>query len=172
MKTLFPATVFPLIGGLAEKLMAGRLLLGTAESCTGGLLAGACTELPGSSRWFAGGFTVYTNELKERMLGVPAGLLETYGAVSEPVVRLMAENALNRLGVDLAVAVSGVAGPDGGSAVKPVGTVWLAGSIAGKNGPATLTEGHRFFGERADIRLQTVYAGLALAERLLDLEKS
>ncbi len=163
-----PATVSGLIGPLSEKLMAAGLLLGTAESCTGGLIAGACTEIAGSSRWFAGGLVVYSNALKERLLGVPAVLLAKHGAVSEAVVRSMAENALERLGVDLAVAVSGVAGPDGGSPEKPVGTAHLAAVRAFPSGPRTLAEHHLFPGSRADIRQATVAAALALAARLLE----
>ncbi len=169
MQTHHPAPVSALIGALSEKLMARRFLFGTAESCTGGLLAGACTEVPGSSRWFSGGLVVYSNTLKERLLGIPPRMLETHGAVSAPVVRLMAENALNNLGIHLSIAVSGIAGPDGGSAEKPVGTVWFGVSLAAGDGQTgqTLTERHLFPGDRAAIRLQAVEKGLELALKIL-----
>ncbi|TCO74671.1 CinA family nicotinamide mononucleotide deamidase-related protein [Chromatocurvus halotolerans] len=103
----------------------------TAESCTGGLIASMLTRVPGSSAAFEAGFVTYSNRMKRDLLAVPEALLEAHGAVSEPVVRAMAEGALARSGADMAIAVSGIAGPDGGSAEKPVGTVWIAwGSAA------------------------------------------
>lgn len=98
----------------------------TAESCTGGLIASMLTRIPGSSAAFEAGFVTYSNRMKRDLLAVPEALLEAHGAVSEPVVRAMAEGALARSGADMAIAVSGIAGPDGGSADKPVGTVWMA----------------------------------------------
>jgi nicotinamide-nucleotide amidase len=112
--------------GLAGRLLAERLRLVTAESCTGGWIAKVCTDLPGSSSWFLGGVVSYADQAKSRTLGIDPGLLAQYGAVSEPVARAMAAGALQRVGGDLSVAVSGIAGPDGGTPVKPVGMVWFA----------------------------------------------
>lgn len=118
-----------LAAGVAEGLLASGRQLVTAESCTGGWIAKVCTDLPGSSRWFRGGAVAYCNELKVSLLGVRPETLAAEGAVSEAVVREMAVGALERLGGDVAVAVSGIAGPDGGSPDKPVGTVWLAWAV-------------------------------------------
>ncbi|HUO67129.1 MAG TPA: CinA family protein, partial [Gammaproteobacteria bacterium] len=107
-------------------LEARNLRVATAESCTGGWIAKALTDIPGSSRWVEGGVVAYSNSAKSSLLGVPAGTVAAHGAVSEPVVRAMAEGARARFGVPLTVAVSGVAGPDGGTPDKPVGTVWFA----------------------------------------------
>lgn len=115
---------------LAEKLGQVLLRLGLtlacAESCTGGLLAGTLTAVPGSSAWFRGGVVAYHDELKISLLGVPAEFFRSHGAVSEPVVLAMARGARTRLRADLALSVSGIAGPGGGTPDKPVGTVWLA----------------------------------------------
>ena len=100
--------------------------IGTAESCTGGLVASAITEVPGSSDYFIGGFVTYSNELKTRLVDVPAEVLESHGAVSAQVARAMADGARRRLAVDVAVAVTGVAGPDGGTPAKPVGLTYVA----------------------------------------------
>jgi nicotinamide-nucleotide amidase len=100
--------------------------IGTAESCTGGLVAYLITEVPGSSDYFSGGFVTYSNDLKTGLVDVPAEVLEAHGAVSAQVVRAMADGARHRLAVDLAVAVTGVAGPDGGTAAKPVGLTYVA----------------------------------------------
>ena len=100
--------------------------IGTAESCTGGLVASAITEVPGSSDYFIGGFVTYSNELKTRLVDVPAEVLESHGAVSAQVARAMADGARRRLAVDVAVAVTGVAGPDGGPPAKPVGLTYVA----------------------------------------------
>jgi nicotinamide-nucleotide amidase len=109
-----------------------RLKLATAESCTGGLVANRITDVPGSSAVFTHGFVTYANEAKRDVLGVPQELLDAHGAVSEPVVRAMAEGALRVSGADIAVAVTGIAGPDGGTPEKPVGTVWLAWASKGR----------------------------------------
>lgn len=111
---------------LAGQLMARGWMVATAESCTGGMIAAACTDLAGSSAWFDRGFVTYSNQAKVDMLGVDDGLIATQGAVSEAVARAMAEGALRHSAADVAVAVTGIAGPSGGSADKPVGTVWLA----------------------------------------------
>ncbi|CAN7434630.1 MULTISPECIES: CinA family protein [unclassified Variovorax] len=141
-----------LAGLLAELLQQKGWMLATAESCTGGLIAGACTELSGSSLWFERGFVTYSNAAKTELLGVDAALIAAHGAVSEPVVRAMAEGALTRSQAQAAVSVTGVAGPTGGTAEKPVGTVWFGWSVAGR----VHTEHRRFDGDRAAVRAATV----------------
>jgi nicotinamide-nucleotide amidase len=147
----------------AENLLAAArragAMLATAESCTGGLIAGAITAIAGSSDVFDRGFVTYTNAAKHEVLGVPESALAAHGAVSEPVVRAMAEGALARSRARFAVAVTGIAGPGGGSAEKPVGLVWLG--VAG-TGRATLAERQVFPGDRAMVRRATVERALAL----------
>lgn len=147
----------------AENLLAAArgagVMLATAESCTGGLIAGALTAIPGSSDVVDRGFVTYTNEAKQEMLGVPGAMLARHGAVSEPVARAMAEGALARSRAGLTVAVTGVAGPGGGSAEKPVGLVWFGVAGAGRE---TLAERQVFPGDRAAIRRATVERALAL----------
>lgn len=121
--------------------------VGTAESCTGGTVAGRITSVSGSSAYFLGGIVSYSNDVKARLLGVPESVLANPGAVSEPCARAMAEGARRALGVDLAVATTGIAGPDGGTARKPVGTVFIA--LAG-DGDTTVEE-HHFSGDRAAV---------------------
>lgn len=147
----------PAAQALAEALRAKGLRLVTAESCTGGLIAGACTALAGSSDWFERGMVTYSNEAKTELLGVPAELIARHGAVSEEVARAMAEGAIARSHADLALAVTGIAGPTGGSPAKPVGTVWLACALRGGPARARLLQ---LDGDRAGIRLQTVLAAL------------
>jgi nicotinamide-nucleotide amidase len=137
---------------LLDKACERELTLVTAESCTGGWLAKVCTDLPGSSRWYAGGVVTYSNELKQSLLGVAPESLVRFGAVSEQVVREMAAGALERLGGDLAVAVSGVAGPDGGSRDKPVGMVWFAWARRRKRVPLVTAAVEQFPGNRDDVR--------------------
>jgi nicotinamide-nucleotide amidase len=120
------AELLALAGTVAERLAPAGLRLVTAESCTAGWIAKACTDLPGSSRWFRGGVVAYDDAIKSDVLGVPGATLAREGAVSESVVRAMALGVLDRLGGEIAVAVSGIAGPDGGTRDKPVGTVWFA----------------------------------------------
>jgi len=150
-----------LVEALADTLRARGLRIATAESCTGGLIAGACTELAGSSDWFDRGFVTYSNEAKAEMLGVDAAMIASQGAVSEPVARWMAQGALSRSLADLAVAVTGVAGPGGGSAAKPVGTVWLAWAWRAADG-AVETDAllQRFAGDRPAVRKATVVCAL------------
>ena len=137
---------------LAEVLLREKLMLATAESCTGGLIAAACTDLSGSSAWFDRGFVSYSNHAKAEMLGVDAGLIERHGAVSEEVARAMADGAVAHSRAQIAVAVTGVAGPTGGSRDKPVGTVWFGWNIQGQ-----LYCGVRHFdGDRAAVRAATV----------------
>ena len=155
-------SVAALVAQLAERLRARGLAMATAESCTGGLIAGACTDLAGSSDWFERGFVSYSNAAKTELLGVDAALIAQHGAVSEPVARAMAEGAVRHAHAQLAVAVTGVAGPGGGSAAKPVGTVWFGWALPG----GTHTEMRRFDGDRAAVRAATVHHALA---RLLEL---
>ena len=152
-----------LVLDLARELKARGHTMATAESCTGGLIAGACTEASGSSDWFERGFVTYSNAAKTELLGVPVELIAQHGAVSEPVARAMAAGALAHSPAQLAVAVTGVAGPTGGSADKPVGTVWFGWAT-----PAgTFTEHQRFDGDRAAVRAATVRHALAgLLQRL------
>jgi len=145
-----------LVGELNSKNRA----VATAESCTGGWIAKALTDVPGSSGCFGYGIVSYSNGAKESMLGVKSRTLAEHGAVSEPVVREMAEGTLRLSGADISVAVSGVAGPDGGSQEKPVGTVWFAWSTRGPRGITTDTDLQRFEGNRESVRMQTVIHGL------------
>ena len=135
-------------------------MLATAESCTGGMIAAACTDLPGASTWFERGFVTYSNAAKADMLGVPAALIEQEGAVSEAVARSMADGALRHSQAQVSLAVTGVAGPAGGSEAKPVGTVWFGWCVAGE----THSEVQHFGGDRAAIRAATVRYAL---QRLL-----
>ena len=131
-------------------------MLATAESCTGGMIAAACTDLAGSSSWFERGFVSYSNAAKTEMLGVPAALIAEHGAVSEPVARAMAQGALLNSRAQVALAVTGIAGPGGGSADKPVGTVWFAWAT-----PAGLkSERLLFAGDRAAVRTATLQHSL------------
>lgn len=149
-------TVADLVAQLADALRARGQRLVTAESCTGGLIAAACTDLAGSSDWFERGLVSYSNAAKTELLGVPAPLIEQHGAVSEAVARAMAAGALAHAPVHWAVAVTGVAGPGGGSLAKPVGLVWLAWA-----GPAGVqAERHQFAGDRAAVRRATVRCAL------------
>jgi nicotinamide-nucleotide amidase len=152
----------------ALALKLGRALhqrawrLAVAESCTGGFIAKVLTDVAGSSQWFEGGVVSYSNAAKTGLLGVPSETLTAYGAVSEEAVRAMAEGARSRFAADLAVAVSGIAGPGGGTADKPVGTVHFAWAVSGE-----LTAACRIFaGSRDAVRRQTV--ALAL-ERLIEI---
>lgn len=147
---------------LALQLQARGWMMATAESCTGGLIAGACTDLSGSSAWIDCGFVTYSNEAKMAMLGVDAALLKQHGAVSEPVAAAMATGAVARSRAKAAVAVTGVAGPTGGSKDKPVGTVWFCWHVDGQR----TTERMHFEGDRAAVRSATVRHAL---HRLLEL---
>lgn len=150
----------PLLPPLAAALRARGLRLATAESCTGGLIAAACTALPGSSPWFERGFVTYSNAAKTELLGVPAALIDAHGAVSSAVARAMAAGALARSGADLALAVTGIAGPDGAVPGKPVGTVWLGWARrGGRSGARRL----QLAGDRAAVRAASVAAALAQA---------
>lgn len=150
---------------LGERLLARGWTLATAESCTGGGIAAAVTDISGSSAWFERGFVTYSNLAKVELLGVPQATLDTYGAVSEPTALAMAAGALARSSAQISVAVTGVAGPTGGSAEKPVGTVWFGYAVAGRAPCARL---HRFDGDRAAVRALTVARALADLRRLAD----
>lgn len=143
-----------LVKTVAKLLIDKNLLLVTAESCTGGLIAANCTELAGSSQWFDRGFVTYSNQAKQDMLGVPAHIIEKYGAVSQQVVEAMARGAYIASGGDnhIAVSVSGIAGPDGGTPDKPVGTVWI-GLFDGKVSHSRLLQ---LSGSRSEIRTATL----------------
>jgi nicotinamide-nucleotide amidase len=141
------------VSDLAQALRARGWRLATAESCTGGLIAAACTSLAGSSDWFERGFVTYSNEAKVQMLGVDAALIARHGAVSEQVVCAMAAGALRHSAADLAVAVTGIAGPGGAVAGKPVGTVWLATARKGHEPEPLLLHCP---GDRAAVREGTV----------------
>jgi len=141
------------VQSLAQALTQRGWMLATAESCTGGMIAAACTDLAGSSEWFDRGVVTYSYEAKTELLGVDAALIAQHGAVSEPVVRAMADGAIARSRAHIAVAVTGIAGPGGGSPAKPVGTVWVAIAMRGRPVVSTLLQ---LKGDRAAIRSQTV----------------
>jgi nicotinamide-nucleotide amidase len=142
---------------VGQALSRRALWLATAESCTGGWVAKAITDIPGSSGWFDRGFVTYTNISKQQMLGVTAQTLDSYGAVSEQTVREMAEGALTRSNAQIAVAISGIAGPGGATTYKPVGMVCLAWSGQGFQ---THTQVEHFSGDRDQVRRQAVEAAL------------
>ena len=156
------ASIPDLVAALADVLRARGERIAAAESCTGGLIAGACTELAGSSDWFERGFVSYSNESKQDMLGVPAALLAQHGAVSEAVAQAMVMGALNHSQAQVALAVTGIAGPTGGSRAKPVGTVCFAWGLPTDSGPTVgaetawvKVETRHFEGDRAAVRLAT-----------------
>jgi nicotinamide-nucleotide amidase len=148
---------------LVAQQLTGRRIA-TAESCTGGLLAARLTERPGSSAYVAGGLVAYANEAKTELLGVDAALIEAHGAVSEPVAEAMAAAALQRFRADTAVAITGIAGPDGGTAEKPVGTVCFTVALAdGESSTRTL----RLPGNRNDIRERSTTVAMHFLHRAL-----
>ncbi len=144
---------------LVEQCASQKQKIATAESCTGGLIAAALTEIAGSSSVFERGFITYSNEAKTEMLEVDAGLLEQHGAVSGEVAEAMAQGALNHSTADIAISVTGIAGPSGGSAAKPVGLVFIG--IANRRG-AVFHYKSLFKGDRDDVRLQAVEEALKL----------
>lgn len=155
--------------GIGYEFEAARLLeqkklrVTTAESCTGGLIAGALVNVPGISEWFGEGYVTYSNEAKERLLGVSHGTLETYGAVSEQTAREMAEGAAKAADADVSVVSTGIAGPDGGTEEKPVGLVYIGCFCKG----TVRVEKHLFDGDRAQVRAQSVQAALSLLRTML-----
>ncbi len=150
---------------LVDVLIRQSWTVAVAESCTGGMVGGAITSVPGSSGAFVGGVIAYSNELKQRLLDVPAAVLDRHGAVSGAAVEAMAHGVRERCQADVGVAVSGVAGPDGGTQARPVGTVWVAAL-----GPGHIMTVHRysFDGDRAEVRRQAVEAALGLLAVNLD----
>jgi len=145
---------------VGRQLLASHQRLATAESCTGGWIAKAVTDIAGSSHWFEGGYVTYSNETKTRTLGVSAEMLARHGAVSERVAREMARSAVAASGADVAVAVTGIAGPDGGSPDKPVGTVWFCWARRHGKSLRLKTLRIRFRGNRAAVRSKSVATAL------------
>ncbi|MFI4929124.1 MAG: CinA family protein [Burkholderiales bacterium] len=146
---------------LADRLRSLGWRLACAESCTGGLLAAACTELAGSSDWFERGVVSYSNRAKVTLLGVPQPVIDAHGAVSEAVARAMVEGIAGSSGADLAVSVTGIAGPAGGSVAKPVGTVWFGFAVRHRDGTLEVGSEHRRFdGDRAQVRAASVLHAL------------
>lgn len=162
---MFDETLLMLARLTLDEAQQRRLKIATAESCTGGLIAGLLTEIPGSSATVERGFIVYSNRAKEEMLGVPGELIADAGAVSEPVARMMAEGALNESRANLAVAVTGVAGPGGGTPLKPVGLVHLA--VARENKP--IFHQAMRYGEigRDRIRRETIVTALEMLRKMM-----
>jgi len=145
---------------LAVALSARGLRLVTVESCTGGLVAATLTSLPGSSNWFEGAFVTYRLSAKTRMVGVEPQLLAASGAVSEPTARAMAEGALQACDADLSVSITGVAGPDGGDIITPVGTVWFGWALRAPEIQCIQTAEMEFPGDRSAVRVQAVNAAI------------
>jgi nicotinamide-nucleotide amidase len=159
--------LYELAARVGQRLRAAERRIVTGESCTGGWVAKALTDIPGSSQWFECGFVTYSNAAKMHDLGVSVRTLESFGAVSEQAVREMAEGALRVVtGADVALAVSGVAGPDGGTPAKPVGLVWFC--VAARQGTTThlIADEQRFGGDRAAVRSRSVQHALRLILRL------
>ena len=159
---LFPPDLTTRAAAMIDRCRAAGIKIATAESCTGGLIAGLLTEIAGSSAVVERGFVVYSNDAKQDLLGVPAATLAEHGAVSEATARAMAEGALKASRADVAVSVTGIAGPDGGSAEKPVGLVWF-GCV--RPGGAIVAREERF-GDigRGAVRLASIEVALALLE--------
>lgn len=162
------------VTALASALLQRGWMLSTAESCTGGMIAAACTDLAGSSQWFERGFVSYSNEAKHDMLGVPKALIEQHGAVSEAVAQAMVLGALKKSQAQVALAVTGIAGPTGGSAAKPVGTVCFAWGLPTDGGPTIGAETVwvkvqtcHFEGDRSAVRQATLTHALGQLLQLL-----
>lgn len=152
------------VGRVSERLSALGLRLALAESCTGGMLAARITDRPGAGRFLAGGLVTYSDAMKTRLLGVSPDTLAAHGAVSEPVVREMLAGALRECQADAALAITGIAGPEGGTAEKPVGTVWIAAAVpAGQRAVP-----YRFHGDRAAVRVAAVGAALEMLDQMLE----
>ncbi len=161
---MLPGETLDAARDLLAALEARRMTLATAESCTGGLIAAALTAVPGSSAVVTRGYVTYSNEAKQEMLGVPAGLIGTVGAVSEEVAQAMAEGALRASGAGLALSCTGIAGPGGATPNKPVGLVYIG--CATRAGPARVAR-HVFPGDRGAVRAATVAEAFALAKETL-----
>ncbi len=152
--------IWSLAQAIIDKAGAEGMMVATAESCTGGLIAGALTDVPGSSAVVERGFVTYSNEAKNEMLGVPMGVIERHGAVSAAVARAMAKGALSHSRADIAVSVTGIAGPDGGTARKPVGLVWFG--LAVKDGPTRIERRVFADGSRDFVRTKATETALHL----------
>ena len=153
-----------LVTQLATVVLEKHLKVCTAESCTGGLIAKSLTDIAGSSDWYERGFVTYSNQSKIEMIDVPDSVIEEYGAVSEAVASAMASGALRNSAADVSIAVTGVAGPAGGSADKPVGTVWIA--VASEN--LLIAKKHLFGGDREAIRIATMLTAIEMMLQLLE----
>ncbi len=162
--TLLPPELLDEAAALLQACRVRGLKLATAESCTGGLIVAALTAIAGSSDVVERGFVTYSNEAKSELVGVPAALIAEHGAVSEPVARAMAEGAIDHSPADIAVSVTGVAGPGGGSAAKPVGLVWFG---LARRGAPTISEHRILPGDRTQIRAATVQRAFALIRAAL-----
>ncbi|HEX9706822.1 MAG TPA: CinA family protein [Steroidobacteraceae bacterium] len=160
MSAVTDAVLGRLVKSVAKQLRAAEQTIATAESCTGGFLAKCLTDLPGSSDYFERGWVTYSNEAKTAELGVGTNLLEQGGAVNEAVALAMVRGALSACGADHAVAVTGIAGPAGGTPDKPVGTVWIAWGLRRQGRVRVHAEHHRFRGNRDTVRRRTVAAAL------------
>lgn len=158
-----PQALEAVLTRISSALLARGWMLATAESCTGGMVAAACTSLAGSSQWFERGFVTYSDAAKTGMLGVPADLIAQHGAVSEPVARAMAQGAIRNSAARVATAVTGIAGPTGGVVGKPVGTVWFAWCLDG----ATFSERCHFDGGRAAVRVASLHHTLKRLAHML-----
>lgn len=165
MTSQTPSTIDSLVSTLADGLIQRGWYVTAAESCTGGGVAQAFTGLAGSSSWFEAGFVVYSNRIKHDVLDVSFDTLRKYGAVSEQVVEQMVRGALLRTGADIGVAISGIAGPEGGTPEKPVGTVWFAWALAGG---AVHTERCRFSGDRKSVQRLSVEKSISGLVSLLE----
>ena len=159
MTQLLPSELLADARKVIDVCREAGIKIATVESCTGGLLAGALTSIAGSSEVVERGFVTYSNEAKSEQVGVPGALIDAHGAVSEEVARAMAEGGVAQSRADLAVAITGIAGPDGGTPAKPVGLVHIAGA---RDGRETLHLARVFSGDRDDVRLASVSAGLGL----------
>ena len=162
--------IFELAADVARLGSAAGRTVGTAESCTGGLIGAALTAIPGSSAVFHGGIIAYDNHIKNRLLGVPQEMLNRHGAVSEEVAKAMARGALESLDVDIAVSVTGIAGPGGGSSDKPVGTVWM-GLAVKKGGSKEVTAYHHLFSDMSRNKVRDMTCLTAL-ETLINVLNS
>ena len=167
MKLITDHDLYRLAEEVGRTARAAGWRIVTAESCTAGWIAKALTDVPGSSQWVDSGYVTYSNTAKMRALGVSERTLAEHGAVSEATVREMANGALRAAGVEVAIAVTGIAGPDGGTAEKPVGTVWFGVATSEAQGIATVCERQQFDGDRDQVRRQSVDHALRLALRLL-----
>ncbi len=158
--------LYELSARVGQKLRAAERRVVTAESCTAGWVAKALTDVPGSSQWFECGYVTYSDAAKRRDLGVAERTIGSFGAVSEQTVREMAEGALRISGANVAISVSGIAGPDGGSAAKPIGTVWFCAAARSAAAIDIIAEGKHFDGDRDTVRGEAVRHALRLILRL------